>query len=165
MQRDKQHMLGIFVRYAASQVLSDAWKKGYIRTTLRKNSTSFVTGYESYWAYLERNMLGRSSSSARMHPRCDESSLLRHWRMAWHTVRNCLLFFFSLRYAFSSYCECKKCGILLANGYTPRYISTIQTRVISILYFIFLSVCFNRLFIIISTNLNLGDLEISQLWD
>lgn len=53
-QRDKRHMLGISAQYAASQVLQDAWKKGaYVRTTLRKNSTSFVTGYESYWAYLE----------------------------------------------------------------------------------------------------------------
>jgi len=58
----------------------DSWK---IRISLknaqkhamsRKNSTPFVTGYESYWAYLE---CAPTDGGARMHPRSGESSQLQ----------------------------------------------------------------------------------------
>lgn len=42
------------------------------------------------------NMLGRSSSGARMHPRYDESALVRHRRMTRHTARRSSASFWKL---------------------------------------------------------------------
>lgn len=88
MQHDRHHVLGIFWESATlpsfARCVPRGKKDGYTRChgKIARPLSPDMNPIEHTW-----NMLARSSSGTRMHPRCDESSLLRHWRMARHTAR------------------------------------------------------------------------------